>query len=146
MLESRTTGPGGAGGHLAAQQLAGQLSPPSSAKTSYSGGSGSWLASPVITLMGQEGGATSDGLGARPALPHACSWRQGGGRYQVFLAWESSWNPDRSFLHPPSSSWSSPSSQPRLLPTTALPGTRGIGGRASFLPPGFGHEPSRLQL
>lgn len=28
--------------------------------------------------MGQEGGATSDGLGARPAPPHACNWRKGG--------------------------------------------------------------------
>lgn len=28
--------------------------------------------------MGQEGGATSDGLGARPALPHACNWRKEG--------------------------------------------------------------------
>lgn len=37
-------------------------------------------------------------------------------------------------------------SQPGLLPATALPGTRALGGRTPFLPPGFGHEPSELQL
>lgn len=83
-----------------------------------------------------------------PAL--LCHMPTTGGREatdsSLLLAWESSWDPDRSFRYPPSPGCSSLFSQPGLLPTTALPGTRAISGRTSFLPPGFGYEPSGLQL
>lgn len=86
--------------------------------------------------------------GGSPALPHACKGWDGGSTFQPANRQGTFQKSHAIPFSPPSPSLgcSSLPSQPRLLPTTALQGARAISGRTPFLPPGFGHEPSGLQL
>ena len=99
-------------------------------------------------LNGVGGRCGGQWAGGSPALPHACEGRDGGSRFQPAHCQGALLKPHRVpfSLPSPSPGCSSFHSQPGLLSATALPGTRAIGGRTPFLPPGFGHEPSELQL